>query len=70
MLRLLEIPHQEMHFTPIGKIRRDLFANENVSVVREFETAFNPVMIRDSFQAHAHRVELLIQELRFAVTLR
>ena len=70
MLRLVEIPDEQMDFAAVGEIGGDLFAQENVGVMRDRLATIDPVVVGDRLESHAGIVELFVKRLRFAVTLR
>ena len=70
MLRLGEVPDQEMDFAAVGKIGRYFLAEKNVRVMGDRLRAVEPVVIGDRLEGHARIAELAVKRLRLAVTLR
>ena len=70
VLALVQIPDEEMDLAAVGEIGRHLLAEENVGVVGDRLGAIEPVVVGDGLEGHARGVELAVERLRLAVTLR
>ncbi len=69
VLRLVEVPDQEMDFAAVGKVGGDFLAQENVRVMGDGFAAVEPVVVGDRLEGHPGGGELAIERLRLAVTL-
>ena len=70
VLRLVEIPDEEMDFAAVGKVGGDFLAQENVGVMRNRLAAIDPVVVGDGLERHPGVVKFFVKRLRLAVTLR
>ena len=69
MLRLVEIPDEEMDFAAVGKVGGDFLAEKNVGVMGDGFAAVEPVVVGDGLEGHPGGVELAVERLGFAVAL-
>ncbi len=70
VLRLVQVPDEQMDFAAVGKVGGHFLAEKNVGVMRDRLAAVEPVVVGDRLEGHARRVELAVERLRLAVTLR
>ena len=70
VLRLVEIPDEEMDFAAVGEIGGHFLAEKNVGVMGDGLAAVEPVVVGDGLEGHPGGVELAVKRLRLAVTLR
>ena len=70
VLRFGNSPGQQIYFAwVLGKIRRDLFAEERIRQVRNLETTCNRIVIGDGNEIHPARFQFAMKIARLGVTI-